>query len=74
MAPEIIRMEKYNEKCDIWSIGVNTYLLLSGNFPFKGATRDQEIKSILGLDYQFDRIVNLMIYNHTHNTYIYIYI
>ena len=41
MAPEVIRSEKdpevgYNEKADIWSIGVLTYLLLSGTVPFDG--------------------------------------
>ena len=32
-APEIFRAE-YNEKCDIWSIGVTLYFLLFGNLPF----------------------------------------
>ena len=30
MAPEIIMKELYNEKVDIWSIGIITYMLLSG--------------------------------------------
>ena len=34
MAPEILLRKKYNEKVDIWSVGVITYLLLSGNYPF----------------------------------------
>ena len=34
-APEIIR-GTYDEKCDLWSIGVITYLLLSGETPFGG--------------------------------------
>jgi len=28
----------YNEKCDIWSIGVITYMVLSGKAPFYGKT------------------------------------
>ena len=35
VAPEIIQ-GKYNEKSDIWALGVITYLLLSGETPFGG--------------------------------------
>ena len=30
IAPEIINKKKYGSKCDIWSLGVMTYLLLCG--------------------------------------------
>jgi serine/threonine protein kinase len=36
MAPEIILNKKYNEKVDIWSIGVISYMLLTGRNPFPG--------------------------------------
>jgi calcium-dependent protein kinase len=41
IAPEVLA-KNYNEKCDIWSCGVITYIVLSGIPPFNGAS-DQEI-------------------------------
>ena len=34
MAPEVHNMENYDEKVDMWSIGVILFLLLSGSLPF----------------------------------------
>lgn len=41
MAPEMLK-ECYNEKADIWSLGVMLFELLSNKLPFEGST-DQEL-------------------------------
>ena len=46
MAPEILKREKHNYKCDLWSIGVIIYRLKYGKSPFKGDTEIALINSI----------------------------
>ena len=38
MAPEIVKEEKYDEKIDIWGVGIIAHLVLCGQVPFNGNT------------------------------------
>jgi len=55
MAPQVID-EGYSEKCDIWSIGVIMYIMLTGKFPFDGDTQDEIFKNILDSEYDLEII------------------
>ena len=46
MSPEILKSKRednrsYSEKCDIWSVGIITYLLLFKDYPIKGKNQDE---------------------------------
>lgn len=45
IAPEVLTTA-YDEKCDIWSIGVIFYILLSGKPPFDGLDDKEIIKKV----------------------------
>lgn len=45
MAPELV-MQMYDEKCDIWSVGMLTYQLLTGRFPFWEDVRTQSLTDV----------------------------
>lgn len=46
MAPEMIK-GCYNEKCDIWSIGVILYILLTNEAPFDGVSDADILQKIV---------------------------
>ena len=52
VSPEILA-GKYNEKCDIWSVGVILYVLLSGEPPFNGPSDGAIYSKIKKMKFNF---------------------
>ena len=52
MAPEILNNE-YGKECDVWSLGICLFKILSGSFPFCGNGIDEIFKSILYANVKF---------------------
>jgi len=53
MAPELIKHQRYNEKVDVWSLGIITYQLLSGKTPFDGKNIKKINQNILFKELKF---------------------
>jgi serine/threonine protein kinase len=45
MAPEVYT-GKYGKKCDVWSLGIMLFFMLTGTFPFKGDTDEEKLTNI----------------------------
>eukprot|EP00727_Mastigamoeba_balamuthi_P011463 m51a1_g694 putative ribosomal protein s6 kinase alpha-4 isoform x1 (785) ;mRNA; f:359385-363612 len=41
VAPEILKLQKYTTQCDVWSLGVILFVMLSGCLPFHSDNRKQ---------------------------------
>jgi len=50
MAPEIISNKLYNEKIDIWSLGIMMYIFLAGRYPYTATTREELNPQILSFN------------------------
>lgn len=54
VAPEVLERKKYGKECDNWSIGVITYIMLSGTPPFHEEEPFALFEQIKACRYEFD--------------------
>jgi serine/threonine protein kinase len=54
MAPEVVEGGSYDSSCDIWSIGVIAYFMLSGSPPFFGVDDTEICRKICSCNFVFD--------------------
>ena len=59
MAPEIVLKTEYcGPPADIWALGVLLFTILSGQFPYRGATDEELYDKICRADYNIPKEVN----------------
>ena len=67
MAPEIVANLPYDESCDVWSLGIIAYIMLSGEMPFVADSQKQLFEIIKTCkftikDHMSDGIIYIYIY------------
>jgi len=54
VAPEVLKGEGYDEKADVWSVGVLMYIILTGEPPFAGDTFSEIEENVLAGNFKID--------------------
>lgn len=54
LAPEVLRDDVYDFRCDIWSLGVLLYTLMGGYSPFYADNQKKQIELIKAAKYDFN--------------------
>ncbi|XP_045430199.1 myosin light chain kinase 2, skeletal/cardiac muscle isoform X5 [Pipistrellus kuhlii] len=54
LSPEVVNYDQISDKTDMWSMGVITYMLLSGLSPFLGDDDTETLNNVLAANWYFD--------------------
>ena len=52
LAPEILKGDRYNEKADLWSLGVLLYALSHKKYPYDGNNKEEILNNINNIEYE----------------------
>lgn len=63
LSPELIKSREYDEKVDVWALGVLTYELLVGAPPFEESSKELTYKRILKREIRFPQHVPIQAQN-----------
>jgi calcium-dependent protein kinase len=55
-APEVLYGLKYDARCDVWSLGIIAYMMLSGRPPFDGNSKQAVYKRSLNTEPDYTRL------------------
>ena len=71
MAPEILHYEKYNEKSDLWSVGIIIYEMITGKPPYHVKNFYQLVKKMdkseITIDLKYKKYLSIDIINLVQN-------
>ena len=63
MAPEILNREEYNEKCDLWSLGVLIYVLYFKEHPCNGDNEEEILEQINNINKKIKQKIDSLEYD-----------
>lgn len=60
-SPELLNRQPYNEKVDLWALGITIFIMLTGQYPFDGDDKESIFKRIKAdvVDYDEVSLTNL---------------
>jgi serine/threonine protein kinase len=56
-APELLKMDRYNHKADMWALGVSLYEIVTGVFPFNTEDEDNFREDVMTGNIDWSRLV-----------------
>ena len=59
MAPEVVKGDGYNQRADMWSLGVTLFMLFTAEFPFFGQSTKQVFKAVIAGKYSLKKLSKL---------------